>query len=129
MKKIIMAIFAGVLVMPQLCESYVSMKAEIEKGHVNDVKATGGRNEHKSDSVYMDYDDTTNTITISTPTDGKEVDVQIYKDGVLIYADNDSVSDESYLNYTLSDDEEAGEYDVYVSVENGGSIEATITKE
>ncbi|MFA4181264.1 hypothetical protein [Xylanibacter rodentium] len=76
----------------------------------------------------MSYDNVTNTIIIANDGGDKDVDVQIYKDGVLVYADCDNVGKGSSLNYIMTD-EESGDYYVRVDVEGRGSIETTITNE
>lgn len=129
MKKIMSIVFAGIFIMPLLCESYGSMVAEIEKTHGGKAGDVGSKNEHRSDSVSVDYDDLTNTIVISNGCETEtEIGVQIYKDGVLVYADSDNVEGGHSLNYNIAD-EEAGDYDVRVDVEGRESIETTVTNE
>lgn len=128
MRRTILMILAGIFVLPNLCESFLSMNAKIEKGHIGTVKNGGGANIHNSDSVSVDYDAFTGTITISTASESKDVGIKIYKDGALMYADNDKVGKTSALNYTLTE-EEIGEYDVCVDVEGRESMEETIVKE
>jgi hypothetical protein len=127
MRRAILMILAGIFVLPNLCESYLSVDAKIEKGH-GGIKGGGGGNIHKSDSVSVDYDAFTGTITISTTSESKNVDIKIYKDGALMYADNDKVGKTAALNYTLTE-EEIGEYNVCVDVEGRESMEETIVKE
>lgn len=127
MRRTILMILAGIFVLPNLCESYLSMNAKIEKGYTG-TGEIGGKNIHKSDSVSVDYDAFTGTITISTTSESKDVGIKIYKDGALMYADNDKVWKTSVLNYTLTE-EERGEYDVCVDVEGRESMEETIVKE
>lgn len=125
MKKVFIIVFVGIFIMPQLCKSYGSIEAEIDKNKSINTDM-GGRNIHKSDSISMSYNNVTNTIIIANDGGDKDVDVQIYKDGVLVYADCDNVSKGSSLNYTMTD-EESGDYYVRVDVEGRGSIETTIT--
>lgn len=127
MRRTILMILTGIFVVPNLCESYLSMDAKIEKGH-GGTKCGGGKNIHKSDSVSVDYDVFTGTITISTASESKDVGIKIYKEGALMYADNDRVEKASALSYTLTE-EEIGEYDVCVDVEGRESMEETIVKE
>lgn len=127
MRRTILMILAGIFVLPNLCESYLSMDAKIVKGHI-ETGEIGGKNIHKSDSVSVDYDAFTGTITISTTSESKNVDIKIYKDGALMYADNDKVGKTAALNYTLTE-EEIGEYNVCVDVEGRESMEETIVKE
>ncbi|WP_288083992.1 hypothetical protein, partial [Xylanibacter rodentium] len=128
MKKIFIVVFVGIFIMSQLCKSYGSIEAEIEKTHGDLVGSSGNKNTHKSDSISMSYDNVTNTIIIANDGGDKDVDVQIYKDGVLVYADCDNVGKGSSLNYIMTD-EESGDYYVRVDVEGRGSIETTITNE
>lgn len=121
-------IMTGIFVLPNLCESYLSMEAKIEKGHSGTVKTGGGTNIYKSDSVSVDYDEMSGTITIGTTADSKEVGVNIYKDGSLLYSDKDKVEKTSSLVYTLTE-EESGEYDVCVDVEGSESVMETVVKE
>lgn len=72
-------IMTGIFVLPNLCESYLSMDAKIEKSY-QIGKGAGDTNIHKSDSVSMNYDAFTGTIMISTTSDSKEVGVNIYKE-------------------------------------------------
>lgn len=128
MRRTILMILAGIFVLPNLCESYLSMNAKIEKGH-SEFNPNGiGKNIHKSDSVSVNYDAFTGTITISTTSESKDVGIKIYKDGALMYADNDKVGKTAALNYTLTE-EEIGEYNVCVDVEGRESMEETIVKE
>lgn len=120
-------IMTGIFVLPNLCESYLSMDAKIEKSH-GKPKSGGGANIHNSDSVSVDYDEMSGTITIGTTADSKEVGVNIYKDGSLLYSDKDKVEKTSSLVYTLTD-EESGEYDVCVDVEGSESVMETVLKE
>lgn len=120
-------IMTGIFVLPNLCESYLSMDAKIEKGHI-ETERIGGKNIHNSDSVSVDYDEMSGTITIGTTADSKEVGVNIYKDGSLLYSDKDKVEKTSSLVYTLTD-EESGEYDVCVDVEGSESVMETVVKE
>lgn len=125
MRKIMSIVFAGIFIMPFLCKSYGSMVAEVYKKHSENQGV--GKNEHRSDSVSVDYDDLTNTIVISNGCETEtEVGVQIYKDGVLIYADSDNVEGGHSLNYNIAD-EEAGDYDVRVDIKGHNSIETTVT--
>ncbi|MBP3511194.1 MAG: hypothetical protein J6K19_04040 [Prevotella sp.] len=125
MKKTLMIVFAGVFVLPCLCE-YASTEAKIEKTH--DTKDIFDKNECRPDSVSMDYDSSTGTIIISsTGEKEKEIDIEIYKDGQKMYEDHDNVSKSGYLNYTMTEDEN-GEYDVYINVDGKESINKTITK-
>lgn len=126
MRRTILMILAGIFVLPNLCESYLSMDAKINKSHGTQNVPSG--NIHKSDSVSVDYDAFSGTITISTTSESKNVGIKIYKDGVLMYVDNDKVEKTSSLNYTLTE-EEIGEYDVCVDVEGRESMEETIVKE
>lgn len=128
MKKNILMILVGIFVLPNLCESYLSMNAKIEKGHSETEKGLGDDYIHNSDSVSVNYDAFTGTITISTTSESKDVGIKIYKDGALMYADNDRVEKASALSYTLTE-EEIGEYDVCVDVEGRESMEETIVKE
>lgn len=128
MKKNILMILVGIFVLPNLCESYLSMNAKIEKGHSETEKGLGDDYIHNSDSVSVNYDAFTGTITISTTSESKDVGIKIYKEGALMYADNDRVEKASALNYTLTE-EEIGEYDVCVDVEGRESMEETIVKE
>lgn len=120
-------IMTGIFVLPNLCESYLSMDAKIEKSY-QIGKGASDTNIHKSDSVSMNYDAFTGTIMISTTSDSKEVGVNIYKDGSLLYSDKDKVEKTSSLVYTLTD-EESGEYDVCVDVEGSESVMETVVKE
>lgn len=126
MRKIILIVLAGIFILPNLCESYLSVDAKINKGYGTQNSPHG--NIHNSDSVSVNYDAFTGTITISTTSESKNVYIKIYKDGALIYADNDKVGKTSALNYTLTE-EENGEYDVCVDVEGRESMEETIVKE
>ncbi len=128
MKKNILMILVGIFVLPNLCESYLSMNAKIEKGYSETEKGLGDDYIHNSDSVSVNYDAFTGTITISTTSESKDVGIKIYKDGALMYADNDKVGKTSALNYILTE-EEIGEYDVCVDVEGRESMEETIVKE
>lgn len=129
MRKIMSIVFAGIFIMPFLCKSYGSMVAEIEKTHGGKAGDVGSKNERRSDSVSVDYDDLTNTIVISNGCETEtEVDVQIYKGGVLVYADCDNVEGGHSLNYNIAD-EEAGDYDVRVDIKGHNSIETTVTNE
>lgn len=121
-------IMTGIFILPNLCESYHSLTAKVEKGHIEFNPIGIGANIHNSDSVSVNYDAFTGTITISTTSESKDVDIKIYKDGALIYVDNDKVGKTSALNYTLTE-EENGEYDVCVDVEGRESMEETIVKE
>lgn len=121
-------ILVGIFVLPNLCESYLSMNAKIEKGYSETEKGLGDDYIHNSDSVSVNYDAFTGTITISTTSESKDVGIKIYKDGALMYADNDKVGKTSALNYILTE-EEIGEYDVCVDVEGRESMEETIVKE
>lgn len=127
MKKIMSIVFAGIFIMPLLCESYGLIEAEVYKNH--GTCGTSGKNEHRSDSVSVDYDNLTNTIVISNGCETEtEIGVQIYKDGVLVYADCDNVEGGHSLNYNIAD-EEAGDYDVRVDIKGHNSIETTVTNE
>lgn len=111
--------------LPYMSESYAYMDAAVEKTCSNSTNGT--KNVHKSDSVYVSYDDFSETITISTTAESKNVSVEIYKDGVLIYSDNDNVSNGSSLNYNITG-EESGEYDLHVDIAEGGTMDETIVK-
>lgn len=126
MKKILFIVLAGVLIMPNLCESYASMEASVDKSYTGNL--TDNKNVHQSDSVSMNYDAQKGVISITTIADMKDVEVRIYKNGALIYEDWDNVRRGTSLNYTMTDDER-GEYDVRVGVEDGTDIEETIVKE
>lgn len=127
MRKIMSIVFAGIFIMPLLCESYGLIEAEVYKNY--GASDNDSKNEHRSDSVSVDYDDLTNTIVISNGCETEtEVGVQIYKDGVLIYADSDNVEGGHSLNYNIAD-EEAGDYDVRVDIKGHDSIETTVTNE
>ena len=128
MKRTILMIMTGIFVLPNLCESYLSTTAKVEKGHIEFNPIGIGKNIHKSDSVSVDYDEMSGTITIGTTADSKEVGVNIYKDGSLLYSDKDKVEKTSSLVYTLTD-EESGEYDVCVDVEGSESVMETVVKE
>lgn len=127
MRKTFLVILMGTFVLPNLCESYFSIDAKIEKSH-GKIRNNGAANIHKSDSVSVDYDEMSGTITIGTTADSKEVGVNIYKDGSLLYSDKDKVEKTSSLVYTLTD-EESGEYDVCVDVEGSESVMETVVKE
>lgn len=125
MKKVLLGIFAGIFILPHICESYALMEAKIDKKHAN--TSVLGKNESRPDSISMDYDDLTGTITIATTAEKtKEVEIEIYKDGELIYEDRDKVNSSSSVNYTMTD-EESGEYDVHVKVDGTSDINETIT--
>lgn len=126
MKKTLMIVFAGVFVLPCLCE-YASIGAKIEKTY-GEVGGLDGRNECRPDSVFMDYDSSTGMIIISSVGEkGKEVGIEIYKDGQKMYEDHDNVSKGGALNYIMTEDEN-GEYEVYVNVDGKESITKTINK-
>lgn len=126
MKKFILIVLVGVIILPNLCEKTLSMDAKVVKEH-GDFQQPG-TNVHAPDSVSVGYDPFAGTITISTTSESKEVGIEIYKDGALMYADKDNVGKTSSLNYTLTE-EEMGEYDVRVDVEGRESMEETIVKE
>lgn len=126
MRKTFLVILMGTFVLPNLCESYLSIDAKVVKEYGSHQKPTG--NIHNSDSVSVDYDEMSGTITIGTTADSKEVGVNIYKDGSLLYSDKDKVEKTSSLIYTLTD-EESGEYDVCVDVEGSESVMETVVKE
>lgn len=126
MKKFILIVLVGVIILPNLCEKTLSMDAKVVKEH-GDFQQPG-TNVHAPDSVSVGYDPFAGTITISTTSESKEVGIEIYKDGALMYADKDKVEKTSSLNYTLTE-EEMGEYDVRVDVEGRESVEETIVKE
>ncbi len=86
-------IMTGIFIMPNLCESYLSLTAKVEKGHIEFKPIGIGVNIHNSDSVSVDYDAFTGTITISTTSDSKDVYIKIYKvkaealsDGAISYS-------------------------------------------
>lgn len=124
MKKVLIIVFSGILLLPQF---YITTWAHIDKTH-GSVTGAGGKNIHKSDSVWLSFDPFTSTISINTVSGCKAVDVHIYKEGALIYKDKDNVGKDFSLNYTM-DDEESGMYDVCVDIDGGESIEGTIVKE
>lgn len=126
MKKILIIVFAGIFVIPYSCESYVSLEAKIDKRY-GDL-AVMSKDVYQTDSVSMGYDPSLGVISITTIANKKDVTVQIYKNGILVYEDWDNVSKGTSLNYTMTDDEH-GEYDVYVGVEDGTDIKETIVKE
>lgn len=126
MKNILIIAFAGIFVMPHLCNSYASVEAKINKHYEPD--AYTNKNTHITDSVSMGYDPSHGVISITTIANKKDVTVQIYKNGTLVYEDWDNVSKGTSLNYTMTDDEH-GEYNVYVGVEDGTDIKETIVKE
>ena len=126
MKKFILIVLVGVIILPNLCEKTLSMDAKVVKEH-GDFQQPG-TNVHAPDSVSVGYDPFAGTITISTTSERKVVGIEIYKDGALMYADKDKVEKTSSLNYTLTE-EESGEYDVRVDVEGRESTEETIVKE
>lgn len=127
MKKILLIVLTGLFFLPILCDYCIPVTAKVKKdyGVPNGNKDT---NIHKSDSVSVDYDMLTGTIVVSTDAESKAVGVRIYKEGTLIYMDNDNVRKGQALNYVMTD-EESGEYDICVDVENGDCIEETIVKE
>lgn len=126
MKRGLLIVFAGIFVLPLLCESYMPIYAHIDKNH-SDNYNTSGKYNHQSDSVSVDYDRHTGTIMISTASERKTVKIHIYKGGELIYEDKDDVFKSFSLGYTLTE-EESGAYDVFVTVEDGDVIEGTIIK-
>lgn len=126
-RKVILTVIAGIFMMPQLYGTYASMEAKVKKEHCH-LNNNTTKNIHKSDSVSVDYNMLTGTIVVSTDAESKAVGVRIYKEGTLIYMDNDNVRKGQALNYVMTD-EESGEYDVCVDVENGDCIEETIVKE
>ena len=75
MKKNILMILVGIFVLPNLCESYLSMNAKIEKGYSETEKGLGDDYIHNSDSVSVNYDAFTGTITISTTSESKDVGI------------------------------------------------------
>lgn len=126
MRKIFTLIFVGVLVMPQLCNSYAEMNAKVDKKYSN-IDIDSNKDVRRLDSISVNYNRHTSTITISTAANRKGVEVHIYKEGWLMYEDKDDVLKSSSLSYTLTD-EESGAYDVFVTVENGDVIEGTIVR-
>lgn len=126
MKKIFVIAFAGIFVLPKLCD-YASMEAKIEKTY-DGISRDLGRNEFHSDSVSMDYDIPSGTIVISSVAENeKEVAIEIYKDGTKVYEDRDNIAGGSSLNYTMTE-EENGEYDVHVTVDGEECLNETIVK-
>lgn len=119
-------VLVGIAILPNLFETYLSMEAKVVKTH--QLTGSDKTNVHAPDSVSVGYDPFAGTITISTTSESKEVGIEIYKDGALMYADKDNVGKTSSLNYTLTE-EESGEYDVRVDVEGRESVEETIVKE
>ena len=122
-----MIVFAGVFILPHLCESYVSMEAKVEKTY-DGIGKDFGKNESRPDSISMDYEQLTGTIVISSTAEkDKEVGIEIYKDGIKMYEDRDNIGKGGSLNYTMTE-EERGEYDVYVTVDGTDSFIQTIVK-
>lgn len=79
MRKIILAMLGSIFMLPYVSESYAYMDAAVEKTY-NDKSCDSDKNVHKPDSVYVSYDDFSETITISTTAESKNVSVEIYKD-------------------------------------------------
>lgn len=49
MKRVLIIIFAGVFILPRLCESFILMEAKVDKHYEDDIKV--GKHIHNSDSV------------------------------------------------------------------------------
>lgn len=129
MRKFLLIVIAGIFFLPQVWNSYTSVKAEVEKGYNDISDADIKRNIHQTDSVSFGYDALANSIVLTTTADSKTVEVQIYKkDGSLIYEDKDCVEKGNSLIYTMRN-EESGEYYVLVVVDEGEIIEETIINE
>lgn len=126
MKKGLLFVFASIIVLPLFYGSYASTYAHIDKSY-NVGRNNTDKHTHKSDSVFVGYNNHTGAIVISTAAERKGIEVQIYKEGGLIYEDKDEVLKSSSLSYTLTD-EESGAYDVFVTVEGENVIEGTVIK-
>lgn len=128
MRKILLGIITGFLVLPLLCKSYSHIDAQVDKTYSGSTAGNSNKHLRQVDSVSVNYDPHTSTILITTAAERKTVKIHIYKGWRLIYEDKDDVMKISSLGYTLTDDEK-GEYDVYVTLEGGDIIEGTIVKE
>ncbi|WP_289060052.1 hypothetical protein [Xylanibacter rodentium] len=118
MKKIFIVVFVGIFIMSQLCKSYGSIEAEIEKTHGDLVGSSGNKNTHKSDSISMSYDNVTNTIIIANDGgDKKAVDTQSCTDAVDVRF-YEAVPGGVKLCLTSSDGRTPA---TYYNIENGAS--------
>lgn len=125
MKKSIVMMLLGVLVMPCVMSGFLFADPVIVKRPNGD--ATKSKNEI-APPVTIDYNDSTKIITLDFAEDVKSVEVSVYKDGELIYQDNDIVESDATLNYEICDAEQ-GEYTVSVVADDEPAIEETVTVE
>lgn len=125
MKKSIVMMLLGVLVMPCVMSGFLFADPVIVKRPNGDT--TKSKNEI-TPPVTIDYNDSTQIITLDFAEDVKSVEVSVYKDGELIYQDNDIVESDATLNYEICDAEQ-GEYTVSVVADDEPAIEETVTVE
>lgn len=104
MKKILFLIVTGFLMMPYWAGSFISATPLITKwkGTKNIPNKDGGVTSERP-PVEVDYNEISNTFEISFSEKSDRVEVNLYKDGALVYKDVDNADAQTTLNYEVND--------------------------
>lgn len=89
---------------------------------------TNNKNVGKTVPVAFGFDETGNTISIAFNKEAEKVEVNIYKDGVLIYNDKDKAESETMVSYEITSAEQ-GDYTVTVTTDGEPQVDETVTIE
>lgn len=126
MKRIIPIALTLVFVMPYLINSFAYGDTVITKW--TSKGTTNDKNVGKTDPVTFGFDETGNTISIGFNKEAEKVEVNIYKDGILIYNDKDKAESETMVSYEITNAEQ-GDYTVTVTTDGEPQVDETVTIE
>lgn len=126
MKRVILITLMAILVMPYIMNTVVYGEPVVTKQKGSLV--TNDKNVGKTDPVTFGFDETGNTISIGFNKEAEKVEVNIYKDGILIYNDKDKAESETMVSYEITNAEQ-GDYTVTVTTDGEPQVDETVTIE
>ena len=126
MKRIILIALVAILSMPHFMNAAVTENAQVIKIKIKGT--TNDKNVDKTDPVTFGFDETGNTISIGFNKEAEKVEVNIYKDGILIYNDKDKAESETMVSYEITNAEQ-GDYTVTVTTDGEPQVDETVTIE